>query len=769
MTVREQPQALSRLSPDARTSAKNEAGALYGNRLRSTVFVQALILAAIWTSTTYPLDYYSVLGAVSVAMTIGMILKLLAISARKRIWNQSSNRWYGMVTVATLATAGSSGFLLAHSLASYGFGNWNSTTILVWNTVAVASSIVNLAPNTRIFRSQVSLLLLPALAYSVWLHSPIALHYALANIALFLFSILQGKQVNTDFWEQLANRFLEEQRVREIDSARRTAEEALSGAKIARHKAEHAAKARSEFLANMSHEIRTPMNAVMGMTSLILDQNLPPETIDCVNTIRSSSDALLTIINDILDFSKIESGKLDLEEEPFCLHDCIEEVLELLANRAVEKKLELTSHINPKVSEWIVGDITRTRQILLNLVGNAVKFTQYGEVAVSAAVHKKEDGSEVLYLAVRDTGIGIPADKLGGLFQSFSQVDSSTSRRFGGTGLGLAISKRLTELMGGRIWATSQADLGSVFQLEIPYRAAAAQTAPQVVGEEWTGKRVLLVNDNETNRLSIISYLNSWKLTSRAVSSPKAALDAMRAERWDAVLLDERLPEMDGADLALVVKREFGIDAPPVILLSVGGLSKKDVPSRDAALIAAAVTKPVRRRQLQRVLDQVLNGISVRQMAPSAKIFDSEFAKRVPLRILLAEDNPVNQKVAIRMLERMGYRLDAVSNGLEVLEALRRQTYDIVLMDVQMPEMNGLDATRKIISLWGSERPWITALTAGAMKENRDECCDAGVDDFLTKPINVQEMEAALQRCLHKLLEARNKRAASPELIATEI
>jgi len=768
MTVREQPQALSRLSPDARTSAKNEAGSLYGTRLRSTVFVQALILTALWTSTTYPRDYYNILGAVSVAMAVGMILKVLAVSARKRIWGQSSNRWYGMVTVATLATAGSFGFLLAHSLASYGFGNWNSTTLLVWNTVAVASSIVNLAPNTRIFRSQISLLLLPALAYSIWLHTPIALHYALANIALLLFSILQGKQVNDDFWEQLANRFLEEQRVKEIDSARRTAEQALSGAKTARRKAEQAAKARSEFLANMSHEIRTPMNAVMGMTSLILDQNLPPETIDCVNTIRSSSDALLTIINDILDFSKIESGKLDLEEEPFCLHDCIEEVLELLANRAAEKKLELVSYIDPKVSEWIVGDITRTRQILLNLVGNAVKFTQYGEVAVSAALRNKEDGSEMLYLAVRDTGIGIPSDKLGGLFQSFSQVDSSTSRRFGGTGLGLAISKRLTELMGGKIWATSQADLGSVFQLEIPYRAAAPQTVPTEVTKEWTGKRVLLVNDNETNRLSIVSYLTSWKLTPRAVSSPKAALEAMRAERWDAVLLDERLPEMDGANLAAVVKREFGIDAPPVILFSFGNAAKKEASGKEADLIAAAVTKPVRRRQLQRVLDQVLNGISVKQIAPSAKIFDSEFAKRIPLRILLAEDNPVNQKVAIRMLERMGYRLDAVGNGLEVLEALRRQTYDIVLMDVQMPEMNGLDATRQIISHWGSERPWITALTAGAMKENRDECRDAGVDDFLTKPINVQELEEALQRCFQKLAAPKNETAASAELIAVK-
>jgi signal transduction histidine kinase/DNA-binding response OmpR family regulator len=764
MTVREQPQALSRLSPDARTSAKNEAGALYSSRLRSTVFVQALILAAIWTSS-YPLDHYNVLEAVSVAMAIGITLKALAISARKRIWKQSSSRWYGMVTIATLAPAGACGFLLAHAIASYGFGNWNSTTVMIWNTVAVASSIVNIAPNTKIFRCQVSLLLLPALALSLWLHDsiPHALHYALANVALFLFSILQGKQVNADFWGQLANRFLEEQRVKEIDTARRTAEQALSGAKSARSKAEEAAKARSEFLANMSHEIRTPMNAVMGMTSLILDQNLPPETIDCVNTIRSSSDALLTIINDILDFSKIESGKLDLEEEPFCLHDCIEEVLELLANRAAEKKLELASHIDPQVSDWILGDITRTRQILLNLVGNAVKFTQYGEVVVSATLHQKEDGSQMLHLAVRDTGIGIPPAKIASLFQSFSQVDSSTTRRFGGTGLGLAISKRLTELMGGRIWVTSQPDLGSVFQLEIPYRATAAQTSSAEVPKEWNGKRVLLVNDNETIRLSITSHLTSWRLTPLTVSSAKAALEAIRAERWDAVLLDWHLPEMDGVQLATVVKREFGIDAPPIILLSSGNASKKEA-SGGADLIAATLTKPIRRRQLQRVLDQVLNGKSVKHTAPSAKIFDSEFAKRIPLRILLAEDNPVNQKVAVRMLERMGYRLDAVGNGLEVLDALRRQTYDIVLMDVQMPEMNGLDATRQIIARWGTEeRPWITALTAGAMKENRDECRDAGVDDFLTKPINVPEMEEALERCFYKLVEERRRRAPAAE------
>jgi signal transduction histidine kinase/CheY-like chemotaxis protein len=768
MMLREQPQTLSRLLPDSRTKAKNEAGVVYATRLRSTVFVQALILAAIWTSTKYPLDHYNFLEAVSVVLGLGVALNVLAISARERIWHASSNRWYQMVALATLLTAGSLGVLLAHAIASYGFGNWDSTLIMIWNTVAVASSIVNLAPNTKIFRMQVAGLLLPALAFAVFIHTPNAFQYALANLSLFLFSILQGKQVNTDFWEQLANRFLEEQRAKETDAVRRTAEQALAGAKRARSKAEEAAKARSEFLANMSHEIRTPMNAVMGMTSLILDQNLAAETIDCVTTIRSSSDALLTIINDILDFSKIESGKLDLEDEPFCLHDCIEEVLELLANRAAEKNLELVAQIDSNVSEWIFGDITRTRQILLNLVGNAVKFTDYGEVVVSAALDQQEDGTPMLHLAVRDTGIGIPAAKIESLFQSFSQVDSSTTRRFGGTGLGLAISKRLTELMGGKIWVTSQPDLGSVFQLEIPYRIAPAQKPAPVTSPNWPSKRVLVVDDNEANRLMLASYLAGWTLNVQAVSSAEEALDALRAGHWDAAFVDWQMPEMDGAQLALAAKKEFGSATPPMILLSSTGWTAKESLGTQADPFAATLAKPFRRRQLQRVLDQVLNGIKESPTARTVKLFDENFAKRAPLRILLAEDNPVNQKVAIRMLERLGYRLDAVGNGLEVLDALRRQTYDIVLMDVQMPEMNGLDATRQIISTWGSDRPWITALTAGAMKENRDECIAAGVDDFLTKPINIPDLEIGLKRCFEELSRRTKPSMHSDEPVQIE-
>ncbi len=506
----------------------------------------------------------------------------------------------------------------------------------------------------------------------------------------------------------------------------------------------------------MSHEIRTPMNAVMGMTSLLLDQPLSEESAEYVNAIRTSSDALLTIINDILDFSKIESGKLDLEHEPLCLPDCVEEVVELLAGSAAEKQIELAADINPQVKDWVYGDVTRLRQILLNLISNAIKFTNAGEVIVSCDLRDGVNGApKRLYIYVRDTGIGIPADKIDRLFQSFTQVDSSTTRRFGGTGLGLAISKRLVELMNGRVWVTSDVNLGSTFHVEIPYQPAPAPKLPLLASKDWQGKSVLIVDDNQTNRRILFDLIQRWQLIPHAVASGVEALATLAAQRFDVVLMDWQMPEVNGVELALRIRNQFAAAAPPMIMLSSGIASAKEAFGEAEGPFTALLMKPVRRSHLHRALSQALNGVAPLEVKNVSGLFNCEFAARYPLRILLAEDNAVNQKMAVRLLGKLGYRADAAGNGLEVLAALHRQAYDLVLMDVHMPEMDGLEATRRIISTWGSSRPFIAALTAGVLAENRDECLAAGVDDFLTKPMNMREVEAALERCYR----SRHKRS----------
>lgn len=752
MQIREQPSRLAQMGAVLRVKAENDVGLLFALRLKKSIFAYLLILIVLWSLGDYRRYHFSVLMTVTILVIAGAGIRRFALVARERIWLQSPERWYRLIAITVLLLGGSLGFLLAHTIVNYGFANSNSAIIMIWNTGLVAGSIVTLSPNTRIFRLQLVLILLPALVVAFWVHSSVSLQYSLGNLTMLIFSFLQAKQITFDLWEQLINRALEDQRREELGNARLATQAALLAAAEARE----AARVRTEFLANMSHEIRTPLNAVVGMTSLVLDQNVPPETIDCIKVIQSSADALLVIINDILDFSRIESGELTVQHEAFCLRDCVQEVLELLVGAAGEKNLELAARIDAEVSEWVYGDVARVRQILLNLVGNAVKFTSQGEVVVSVQIRQREDGSNTLHLAVRDTGIGIPQEKIGGLFRAFTQVDSSTTRRFGGTGLGLAISKRLTELMGGTIGVSSASGIGSVFQFEIPYQAAAGEASLGAAFEGWGDKRILIVDDNETSRLILTSQLKAWNVTSLAVASGNEALAAIRSERWDAALLDWQMPEMNGAELAFAVREEFGSNAPPMVMLLSGNASPKKVFGDAVSPVGAVLSKPFRRRQLRHVLSQVLDGINVSQAAPLTKVFDVDFAKRVPLRILLVEDNPLNQKVAVRMLERLGYHLDVVANGVEAVEALRHRPCDIVLMDVHMPEMNGLDATRQIIAVWGADHPWITALTAGTLRENRDECAAAGMDDFLPKPLQVRELEEALKRCFNSV-QARAK------------
>jgi len=516
----------------------------------------------------------------------------------------------------------------------------------------------------------------------------------------------------------------------------------------AKQTAESATQAKSEFLANMSHEIRTPMNAIIGMSQLLMDTRLGERQRELAETIRASGDHLLLIINDILDFSKIESGKLELEMVPFDLATAIEESMQLVAPKLGERSLELTTLIEDGVPAVLVGDAGRLRQILVNLLGNAVKFTPQGEVGVSVASRALEGDRHEVHFTVRDTGVGIPADRFDRLFKVFSQVDASTTRRYGGTGLGLAISHRLVEEMGGRIWVESEVGKGSAFHFTIVAEAVDAPitAAPSGAERALAGKRVLIVDDNRTNRRLLRLQTEKWGMLPRETESPLEAVSWLeRGDPFDVALLDYQMPDMDGVELAKRLRTLAGTESLAILLLTSIGRSLP-VDARETG-IAAVLSKPLRLSSLHDRLVEVIAPADAAASAPA----DSQAvpAAAAPLRILLAEDNSVNQMVALRLLERLGHTADVVGNGREAVERLAASRYDVVLMDVQMPEMDGLEASRAICARWPSgERPRIVAMTAEAMQGDRERCIAAGMDDYVVKPIRLEDLARALGQCV---------------------
>ncbi|MCA9919018.1 MAG: response regulator [Anaerolineales bacterium] len=661
-------------------------------------------------------------------MSSFIVLQWLLVTATMFLFGSSGAPFFNVYYILTLLTLllfdGWHGYTVAGASLLAGFLDWYFKL-----NISIDLPLVQQTP-TSLWLAQAVVFVTSTLLF-VYIRA----HLKHTQRAMFDSSLALAQR-NTD---------LENIRIQlEEDVLTRTAE--LTAAKDA---AEHASQAKSEFLANMSHEIRTPLNAIIGMSSLMLDTDLTVEQKEFAETIRSGSSSLLGIINDILDFSKIEAGKLVLEEHPFFLRSCLQDALELLAPNVIEKNLELLYQVDPALPAMFIGDVSRVRQILVNLVSNAVKFTREGEVVVFVTHHQTPDGQYVLHFTVRDTGIGIPEDRLGILFDSFTQVDASTTRLFGGTGLGLAISKRLAEMMGGTLWAESKLKVGSNFHFTLQLPVEPSPDQPHLSPEQpvLQGKSVAIVDGNATVRNILRDQLVYWDMKAHLFATGSEANAWLKTHRADALILNLQAPMMSGVLLSEALAQMPALTQVPLILMSTS-VRRPSLP--ESTPVVTYLKKPVHPASLYDALMQMFGHAEHQAELDEngSGEFDKAMGSKHPLRILVAEDNKINQIVLQRMLERLGYRADIVSDGQEVLLALDRQAYDVVLMDIQMPHLDGVGATRLIHERWPkAQQPTIVAMTAYALKGDREHYLSLGMDEYISKPIVVKELVSALFAC----------------------